>query len=106
MDTPRISLSVKIIILMTLTTSLLSTSLPRTSLHGTSERVNKILRKFNIVLSNKPSNTLFNQFNKLKDPIPLNSKSNVVYQLNCSECNNVYIGETKKTIERENESAY
>ena len=33
---------------------------------------------------------------KLKDPIPLNSKSNVVYQLNCNECNNVYIGETKK----------
>ena len=63
---------------------------------GTSERVNKILRKFNIVLSNKPSNTLFSQFNKLKDPIPLNSISNVVYQLNCNECNNVYIGETKK----------
>ena len=48
---------------------------------GTSERVSKIFRKFNIVLSNKPSNTLFSQFNKLKDPIPLNSKSNVVYQL-------------------------
>ena len=71
---------------------------------GTSERVNKILRKFNIVLSNKPSNNLFSQFNNLKDPIPLNSKSNVVYQLNCNECNNVYIGDKK--IERENESAY
>ena len=71
---------------------------------GTSERVSKIFRKFNIVLSNKPSNTLFSQFNKLKDPIPLNSKSNVVYQLNCNECNNVYIGETKKQLkERTNQ---
>ena len=71
---------------------------------GTSERVSKISRKFNIVLSNKPSNTLFSQFIKLKDPIPLNSKPNVVYQLNCNECNNVYIGETKKQLkERTNQ---
>ena len=63
---------------------------------GTSERVNKIPRKFNIVLSNKPYNTLFSQFNKLKDPLPLNSKFSVVYQLNCNNCNDVYIGETKK----------
>ena len=104
MDTPRISLSLKIIIIIILTTSLLSTSLLRTSLVLLQKETAKIFRKFNIVLSNKPSNTLFSQFNKLKDTIPLNSKSNVVYQLNCNECNNVYIGETKKQLkERTNQ---
>ena len=38
-------------------------------IRGTSERVRKILRKYDIVLSNKPSNTLFNQFNNLKATI-------------------------------------
>ena len=90
---------------MILTTNLLSTSLvARTSLVLQKELTNS--QKIYIVLSNQPSNTLFSQFNKLKEPIPLNSKSNVGYQLNCNECNNVYIGETKKTMERENESAY
>ena len=75
---------------------LLSTSLPRSSLV-----LQKKLTNFSenlILCCNKPSNTSFSQFNKLKDPsaIPLNSKSNVVYQLNCNNCNDVYIGETKK----------
>ena len=55
-------------------------------IRGTSERVSKILRKYDIVLSNKPSNTLFNQFNNLKDPLPNNNKTNVVYQLSCVNC--------------------
>ena len=50
------------------------------------------------MLSNKPSNTLFKKFNHLKDPLPLDSKSNVVYQLSCDSCPSVYIGETKKKV--------
>ena len=65
---------------------------------GTSERVNKILKKYDIILSNKPSNTLYKKFNNLKDPLPINAKTNVVYQLNCDNCNKVYIGETRKKV--------
>lgn len=56
------------------------------------------MRNYNVILSNKPSNTLFKKFNNLKDPLPLEAKTNVVYQLCCENCNNVYIGETKKKV--------
>ena len=60
-------------------------------IRGTSERISKILRKYDIVLSNKPSNTLFNKFNNLKDPFPNNYETNVVYQLSCDNCKKIFI---------------
>ena len=55
-------------------------------IRGNSERVSKILRKFDIVLNNKPTNTFFNQFNNLEDPLPNNNKTNFVYQFSCDNC--------------------
>ena len=48
------------------------------------------------ISGNKPSKTLFNQINNLKDPLPPESKTCVVYQLSCQNCDNVYIRETRK----------
>ena len=53
-------------------------------------RVGQILRKHNILLSNKLSTTLFNQFNNLVDPIATESKICVGNQLCCQNCDNIY----------------
>ena len=34
----------------------------------------------------------------LKSPVPLLNKSNVVYKINCIECNEFYIGMTKRRV--------
>ena len=49
---------------------------------------------------------MINQFNNLKDLLSNNSKTNVVYQLSCDNCQNTYIGETRKLLsERVNQHA-
>ena len=83
MDTPRISLSVKIIILAHDPHNEAIKYISTPYIPALQKELTKFSeRKFNIVLSNK-------------HPIPLNSKSNVVYQLSCNYCNDVFIGETK-----------
>ena len=66
---------------------------------GTSERANHVLKKYNIRLSNKPSNTLHKQLNNTKDKRPPLSTSNCVYKIKCRDCDHVYIGETRKTLQ-------
>ena len=63
---------------------------------GTSERVGKILKNYNIVLSNKASNTLHNKLSNSKEKQAFTDKTDVVYKIDCLDCDGVYIGETKK----------
>ena len=35
---------------------------------------------------------------KPKDPIPKEDRNNAIYQLNCKDCEAVYMGETKRTL--------
>ena len=56
------------------------------------------MKNYNVILSNNPYNTLIKKLNNLKDPLPLEAKTNAVYQPCCENCNNGYIGETKKKV--------
>ena len=62
--------------------------------------MNRVLKRKNIILSNKPSNSLKSKLSKLKDPIPPENKNNVIYQIPCKDCNEVYIGETGRNISK------
>ena len=42
--------------------------------------------------------TLRNLLSKPKDPIQKEGRNNAVYQLNCKDCEAVYVGETKRTL--------
>ena len=42
--------------------------------------------------------TLRNLLSKPKDPIPKEDRNNAVYQLNCKDCEAIYVGETKQTL--------
>ena len=37
---------------------------------------------------------------KLKDPVPVLKRSNVVYQVNCSDCNAFYVGMTTRRLQQ------
>ena len=51
---------------------------------GTSERIQKVLKPFNIYLRNQSSHTLESQLIKLKDKIPIKEKTDVVYRIHCN----------------------
>ena len=42
--------------------------------------------------------TLRSLLSKPMDPIPKEDRNNAVYQLNCKDCEVVYVGETKRTL--------
>lgn len=60
--------------------------------------IKKILKPHNIQIAEKPSNNSKNFFTKLKPNIPKDEQTNVIYKINCSDCNQVYIGQTKQYL--------
>ena len=65
---------------------------------GASERLQRILRPFNLYLGNRSTNTIKNQLVKPKDKIKNIEKCNVVYKIECNDCNSEYIGETGRNL--------
>ena len=67
-------------------------------LKRTSEKFNIALNKFQFELVYKPMNNL-NRFIKTgKDKIKKDELSNVVYQINCKDCDYSYVGQTKRKL--------
>ena len=65
---------------------------------GLSEDIRRICRRFNIKEIFRSGQTLRSMLTRVKDTLPLDKQSNVVYQIPCS-CGMVYIGETKRRLE-------
>ena len=65
---------------------------------GTSERVAKILKPFNINLRHRTSNSLKNKLCKLKDKRKDTEKKDVVYKIECEVCPSIYVGETGRQL--------
>ena len=66
---------------------------------GCSERISRVLKRFNIKSHYKPINKLINIFGLPKDPVEQNKKCGVVYEVPCSECNKVYVGQTGNSLD-------
>ena len=62
--------------------------------------MNRSLKKFNIVLSNKTTNTIKSELCKLKDRTADEDKCNCVYKINCGDCNKFYLGETGRSVSK------
>lgn len=71
---------------------------PTPYMKGTSERIQRIIKPYDLYLSNSASNTLRKQLIHLKDKIATNDKCGVVYKINCVDCQNHYIGETGRNL--------
>ena len=63
-----------------------------------SEQLKRALNKHNIKATFYTQTTLRSLLSKLKDPIPKEDRNNGAYQLNCKDCEAVYVGETKRTL--------
>ena len=79
-----------------------SLSKPRASTYLTSKESvsslnDPLISKHNIKATLYTQTTLRSLLSKPKDPIPKEDRSNAVYQLNCKDCEAVYVEETKQT---------
>lgn len=64
---------------------------------GISENISRILRPYNIQASFKPQNVISSFFAHKLNPVSPLDCTNVIYQIPCSDCEAVYIGETSRT---------
>ena len=76
---------------------------PRTSLtlpyiSGLSETIRRILGPLDIRVAFCPHSTLRRQLVHPKDPVPMDQRTGVVYQIPCSECPKVYVGQSGRTL--------
>ena len=61
---------------------------------GLSEAIRRVLTPLNIRVGFKPPPSLRDILTNVKDPVPVISRSDVVYRIPCGECSNSYIGQT------------
>ena len=65
---------------------------------GTLKKVKRIINESDVKVAMRPVRTIDQIFPSLKDPNNLEEKSCVVYNVPCSDCNFVYIGQTKRDV--------
>ena len=65
---------------------------------GVSEYIRRVCSKFGMKVIFKSGQSLHSVLTKVKDALPMEKQSKVVYRIPCS-CGRVYIGETKRKLE-------
>lgn len=65
---------------------------------GVGEDLRRVCRKYDIRTAFSTVSTLRQQLTKVKDVDPLLSRAGVVYSIPCSDCEQYYIGETKRAL--------
>ena len=66
---------------------------------GTSERIGRIFRKYDVHIAHQPSRKLRNELCHLKDRRKVGERAGVVYRLPCGDCNACYVGETGRQVD-------
>ncbi len=66
---------------------------------GCSERIARIFRRYDFFIAYKPFNKLSSIFRLPKDPIPERAICGVVYEIPCTDCEKVYIGQTGNSLD-------
>ena len=65
---------------------------------GTNEKLWHILKSHKIRSTFYTGSTLHKLLCKLKDRVPTEDKNNIVYESDCSNCEAVYFGESKRSL--------
>ena len=58
--------------------------------------IKRILCSYNVKVAQRPFLTLNHIFSKPKDPVPKEQKSDAIYSIPANDCNQEYIGQTKR----------
>jgi len=74
------------------------TSLTLPYISGLSKTIRRILGSLDIRVPFRPLSTLRCQLIHPKDPVPIDRCTGVVYQIPCSECPKVYVGQSGRTL--------
>jgi hypothetical protein len=67
---------------------------------GVTEVLSRKIRKRGVSVHSKPINTIRSKLVAPKDRTKKMDKSGVVYQLKCSECDEDYVGETERKLQK------
>ena len=65
---------------------------------GLSEKIEKVCAPLGVKPVFKPMRTLRQDLMKVKSSVPKEKQTGVVYEIPCKECEEVYVGETKRTL--------
>ena len=76
----------------------LSMSINIPYVEGTSKKLWHILRSHKIRSTFYTENTLHRLLCKPKDRVATENKNNIVYEIDCSNCEAVYLGESKRSL--------
>ena len=68
-------------------------------IQGISEQLQRTLSQHNIKSTFYTTTTLCKVLPSPKDPIPTDKKHNIIYKLDCKDCDAVYIGESKRAYQ-------
>lgn len=69
-------------------------------IEGFTRKLAKILKTENTLVALQNIRTTKSLYTKLKDKTSITSQSNIVYRIPCTNCDLVYIGETKRTLSK------
>ncbi|CAH8464949.1 unnamed protein product [Schistosoma rodhaini] len=64
----------------------------------TSEEIKRILNKHDIRVYFRTCDTIRSSLVKVKDRLPKEEQQNIVYEINCQDCNAAYVGETSRQL--------
>ena len=73
---------------------------------GASEQLRRTFDKYNIKATFHTPTTFRSLLSTSKDPIPNEDRKNVIHQLDCKDCEAVYVGETKMNPQHQNQLAH
>ena len=76
----------------------IKTSINLRYVEGTSEKLRRILRSHKIRSTFYTEMTLRKLLCKPKDRVAIEDKNNIVYEIDCSNCQAVYFGESKRSL--------
>ncbi|BHF68674.1 hypothetical protein SprV_0301171300 [Sparganum proliferum] len=67
-------------------------------MQGTSEVIARRLNRSGIHIAHKPASSLRAALSRIKDPLPKEQQTNVIYRIPCSNCSCVYVGHTGRSL--------
>nr|VZI47083.1 unnamed protein product [Spirometra erinaceieuropaei] len=67
-------------------------------MRGTSEIIARQFSRLGIHVAHKPASSLRAAISRVKDPIPKEQQTNVIYRIPCANCSCVYVGHTGRCL--------
>ena len=67
---------------------------------GVSDALSRKIRKLGVAVHSKPSNTIRSQLVTPKDKTSKLDKAGIIYRIDCQDCNQHYVGETERPLQK------